>query len=68
MNLGYLMTHSKKRPTKHLESVNQADLRKALPYEPKLPMIKQEAFYLEDKPEKLRYVAQKNCFPKVSCP
>ena len=59
---GYLIAPGMKRSTMLLISAKKTDLRKALAYDPYLSMIEHEAFCLDGKSEKVRYIVQRCCF------
>jgi hypothetical protein len=46
----------------YLNARRESDLKKVIAYDHKLKQIDREAFWMEDKPEKVKYVLQKYCF------
>ena len=40
----------------------EQDLKKVIAFDSRLKNIDREAFWMEDKPEKVKYVIQKYCF------
>lgn len=59
---GYLAPFGLKRSTMILAASRQAGLRKVVAFDSRLALIDHEAFYMEDKPEKVQYVVRKYCF------
>jgi len=46
----------------YLNGRREKDLQKVIAYDRNLKQIDREAFWMEDKPEKVKYVIQKYCF------
>jgi hypothetical protein len=59
---GYLAPFGLKRSTMILAASRQAGLRKVVAFDSRLAFIDHEAFYMEDKPEKVQYVVRKYYF------
>ena len=51
-----------KRSAMPLSAAKAADLKKVLAFDAQLAQVDREAFYMENKPELVRYVVRKYCF------
>ena len=61
-NFKYLSPFGINEKVLKLSYGKEQDLKKVLEYDPMLKNIDREAFWMEDKPEKVRYVVKKYCF------
>jgi hypothetical protein len=61
-NFKYLTSFGINPSIMKLTSSKEEDLKKVITYDSRLKIIDREAFWMEDKPEKVKYVIQKYCF------
>jgi hypothetical protein len=61
-NFKYLTSFGINPSIMKLSSSKEEGLNKVIKYDYKLKFIDREAFWMEDKPEKVKYVIQKYCF------
>lgn len=62
INNGYLEPLGISSSTMNLDSRRKNDLERTIANDPRLRYIDMEAYWMEDKPEKVKYVVQKYCF------
>jgi hypothetical protein len=61
-NFRYLTPFGINSSSMYLNYQKEADLKKVIAFDRNLKNIDREAFWMEDKPEKVKYVIQKYCF------
>lgn len=61
-NFRYLTHFGIDASSMYLNSQKKADLKKVIAFDARLKYVDMEAFWMEDKPEKVRYVVRKYCF------